>query len=88
MTVGNQKRAQGSQPIKSLVTMLLRGTFVDGSTGKLGIATSNILRLPYKILEQITLILGQDQNLGLFNHITKVADKLSTFRRELLRGVS
>lgn len=60
--------------------MLLGGVLVDGGTGKLGVGASQMLGLPYEILEKIALILGQDQDLGLFDRFAKVANQLPTFR--------
>ena len=80
LTVGNDKSAQGSQAIEGLIPVLLGGTFVDGGTRKLGVGASHMLRLPYEILKKIALVLGQDQDLGLFDDFAKVANNLSAFR--------
>lgn len=59
--------------------MLLRGTLVNRGTWELGIATRDESRLPQKILQQIAVVLGQEQNLGLFDNISKIANQVAAF---------
>lgn len=63
--------------------MLLGGALVDRSTWKLGVATLDKSRLPQEILNQVALILGQEEDLGLLNNISKVSNKVSAFSRKL-----
>lgn len=81
LTVRNQQSTQGTKSIESLVAMLLCGTLVDRGTWELGIATRNKSRLPQKILQQVAFVLSQEQNLGLFDDISKVADEVAAFWR-------
>ena len=67
--------------------MLLGGALINRSTRKLGTTSSQVFGLPYEVLEQVALVLGQDQNLRLFDDFAKVADEHSTFGREFLRRV-
>lgn len=59
--------------------MLLGGALVDGSARDLGIATLDKSRLPHEVLQQVTLILGQEQNFGLLNDVSQVGDEVSAF---------
>ena len=60
--------------------MLLSGVFVDRSPWELGIATTNMLCLPDEVLKNVSLVLGQQKDFGLFDDIAKVCYKGSTFR--------
>lgn len=82
LTVGDQESAEGTKSIKSLVAMLLGGALVDGGTWNLCIATLDKPRLPQEVLQEITLVLGQEQHFGLLNDVSQVGDEVSAFWRE------
>ena len=65
--------------------MLLGCSLIDGCSWTLGAAASEILCLPDEVLEQISLVLCEEQNLGLFNNVTKVANEMSSFWRQFRR---
>ena len=59
--------------------MLLSCSFVHGRSWALSATASEVLCLPDEILEQIALILGEEQNLRLLNHIAKIFNQMSSF---------
>ena len=69
MTIGDDQGAECSETLKGLITMLLRGRLVDGCIGSLSIAAGDLLGLPDEVLEEVTLVLGKQQNLGLLNDL-------------------
>jgi hypothetical protein len=58
LAIGDNKRAQGSQALQSLIAVLLRSLLVNRSIGKSGISAIDLLRLPDEILKEIALVLG------------------------------
>ena len=78
LPIGDHKRAEGPQSIKSLVTVLLGGSLVGGSAWYGSVATIKMLSLPDEVLEQITLILGEEKVFGLSDDFLDVGDKMAT----------
>lgn len=66
--------------------MLLSRVLVDWCSWKLGLTTGDLASLVDEILQKIALILSQKKDLGLFDDIAKVSDKVTAFFRELGRG--
>ena len=66
--------------------MLLGGPLVDGRTGLGRVAGSEILAVPDEILQQIALILGQQEHLGLLDDVTQVGHEMLALAGELLGG--
>lgn len=64
--------------------MLLRGSFVDRSARTGSIAARDESCLPQEVLQQVAIILGQEQDLGLLNDVAKISDKVSTLFGELV----
>ena len=79
LTVRYYKRAESPQPFKGLVTMLLSRAFVDRCSWQLGLTTGDLASLIDEILQQISLVLGQEKDLGLLNDTTEVSDEVATF---------
>jgi hypothetical protein len=84
LAIGDNKRAQRSQTLQSLIAVLLRSLLVNGSIGKSSISTIDLLRLPNEVLKEITLVLGQEKVFSLFNDITEICHKVLTFGRKFL----
>jgi hypothetical protein len=84
LTVGKDERAEGAQTVKGLVTVLLGSVFVDGSVRSSGVGARDLLSLPNEVLEEVALVLGQEQKLGLLNNLAQVTNELLTLCRELL----
>jgi hypothetical protein len=83
LTVGNEKRAEGSETFQSLVAVLLRGLLIDRGPRKSSISAIDLLCLPNEILEKIALVLCEQKMLRLLDHIFKVRNQGSAFSREL-----
>lgn len=83
LTVGDEKRAEGSETFQSLVAVLLRGLLVDRGPGKSSISAIDLLCLPNEILEKIALVLCEQKMLRLLDNIFKVRNQGSAFSREL-----
>ena len=62
--------------------MLLSCGFVDGRSWQLGLTTGYLTGLIYEVLQQIALVLGQKQNLGLLDDTAKIGYKVATFFRQ------
>lgn len=78
LTIGDDQSTQCAQTIKSLVAMLLSGSSVERSARNGSIATGDESCLPQEVLQQIALIFGQEQDLGLLNDIAKIGNQVST----------
>lgn len=83
LTIGDEQGSKCSQTFQCLVAMLLGSLLIGWGTGQLGITSTNMLRLPDEILEQIALVLGQKKNLGLLNDLFHIGDEIATFLRQL-----
>ena len=70
LAVGQEEGTEGPEAIQGFVAMLLSSALVHWGIGKLRVATSEVLRLPDEILQQISVILGEKQDLGLFDDVT------------------
>ena len=66
--------------------MLLGNILGHGSTRKSSVGARDLCCLPDKVLEEIALVLGEDKQLCLLNHITKVGDELVAFLGQTLGG--
>jgi hypothetical protein len=58
LAIGDNKRAQGSQTLQSLIAVLLRSLLVNGGIGNRGITAIDLLGLPDEVLKEIALVLG------------------------------
>ena len=59
LAVGDDQGSQSSQAFESLVAVLFRRLFVNGSTGKVHVLLLELLGLPDEILQEVAVILGQ-----------------------------
>jgi len=84
LTVGKNERAEGAKTVESLVAVLLSGVLVDRRVRSAGIGARDLLSLPNEVLEEVALVLGQEQQLGLLNDLAQVTNELLTLCRELL----
>ena len=55
--------------------MLLGRVLIDGRTGQLGVAGSHRLGLPDEVLDDVALILGEDEMLGLDDDVAQIGDQ-------------
>ena len=84
MSVCDKQGSQGPQTLEGLLSMTLCGFLVDGGTGNLNRLIVKMRRLPDEVLQQIALVLGKHQVLGLVHDISNVIDELSAFFRKLV----
>jgi len=59
--------------------VLLRGVFVNRGARNFCISSSDLLSLPDEVLKQVSIILGQQEDLGMFDDDSEVFDELVTF---------
>ena len=88
LAVGDDESAERPEAFERLLTLLLRGLLLDGQIWLLGVAAANGLRLPDEVLKQVALILGEKQDLRLFDDIAQVGNKHSAFFGQILRGLA
>lgn len=67
--------------------MLLGSVLVDGGARFGSIASANTLTLVREVLKKVTLVLGQEQSLGLLNDIAQVTNELSAIGGEVVGWV-
>ena len=87
LAVGNQQGTQGAESIESIVTVLLSGGLVDGSSWQPSSTAVQLLGVPDEVLEQVALVFGEEQDLGVLDHIAKVTNQGAALSRELRRWV-
>lgn len=85
LAVGDDERAEGTQTLQSLVSMLLRGVLINRCTWKRSILGLNLLCLPDEVLEEIALVLGQQEVFRLLDDDSEIGDQSLTFGGEFLR---
>lgn len=84
MAVGDEESAKRTETLESLVAVLLSGSLVNRGVGLGGIARANLLSLPNEVLNEVALVLGQEQELGLLDNLLEVCGELLTLGGELL----
>ena len=62
--------------------MLFGSLLVDGCTRKTSLTATDVLSLPDKVLNQVALVLGEKQQLCLFDDIANVGHECTTLFRE------
>jgi hypothetical protein len=65
--------------------MLLGNILLHRSLRKLGVLDVDLLGLPNKLLQKVSLVLGQKQKLGLLDNVAEVGHQPLAFLRELFR---
>lgn len=86
LAIGNDQGPKSAQPLQYLVAMLLCGLLVHGGIGCADSLGIELCSLPDEVLEQITLVLGQQELLGLGDNFAKVFYKSLALGGELVRG--
>lgn len=86
LAVGDEKCSEGAEALKSLVAVLLSSLLVNGGIGLLRIARADLLSLPDEVLNEVALVLGEKQELGLLNDLLEVTGELLALSGELLAG--
>jgi hypothetical protein len=74
LAVGNNQGSQGTQSVKGLIPVLLRLFLTDGRDRSSQALVVELIGLPDEVLQQIAMILGQQQILGLFHNFIDVCD--------------
>lgn len=67
--------------------MLLGHILADGRPWNVHGLWIELLGLPDEVLEEVAVVLGQEETLGLVDHLSYIADENLSLRRELLRRV-
>lgn len=83
LTVGDQQCPESAQALEGLVAVLLRSLLIDGSTRHRNRLRVELLSLPDEILQEIALVLGQEELLGLVDNVANIANKRLSFGRKL-----
>ena len=86
LAVTDEQRSESAETVEGLVTVLLGGLLVNWSIWGGSVAAGELLGLPDEVLKEVTLVLGEHQDLGLLDDAAEISDKLLTLSRELLRG--
>jgi len=70
LAVGDDQGSKGPQPLEGLVSMLLCCFLVDRRTGNTDSLGVKLLGLPNEVLEQISVVLGQEKVFRLFHNLS------------------
>lgn len=87
LSVGDHERAKSTETLQSLIAVLLSSFLVDWSAWHRSICTIDLLCLPDEILEEITLVLAEKKDLGLFNDVAGILDQSFALGRKLVGRV-
>ena len=79
LAIGDDQCAQCAKAVQGLVAVLLGSVLVNRGTWNLCVAAIQVLGLPDEVLEEVTLILAQQQMLGLFDDIAEIGDQDTAF---------
>jgi hypothetical protein len=63
LTVGDEKRSESAKALERLLAVLLSGVLVKGSVDIGRIGGADLLGLPDEVLEEITVVLGEKEEL-------------------------
>ena len=86
LAIGNDQGPQSAQPLQSLVAVLLGGLLVHGGIGCANSLGIELCSLPDEVLEQIALVLGQQEVLGLGDDFAEVFYKGLALGGQLVCG--
>jgi hypothetical protein len=67
--------------------MLLGHILADGRPRNVDGLWVELLGLPDEVLEEVAVVLGEEQTLGLVDHLSHITDESLSLRGELLRRV-
>lgn len=85
LAVADDESSKSSETFQRLVTVLSGGVPADGGIWRRGVfGAAHLLGLPDEILEKVAIVLGEGEDLGLFDDVTEVSDQLLAFSREPL----
>jgi hypothetical protein len=87
LSVGDHERAESAKTLQSLIAVLLSSLLVNWSTWNASICAVDLLCLPDEVLEEITLILAEKKDLGLFNDGAGILDQSFALGRKLVGRV-
>ena len=59
--------------------MLLSGVLINRCAGQALVATRDLFSIPDEVLEKISLVLGEEEDLGLLDDLPQIANKLLAF---------
>ncbi|KAI6767974.1 hypothetical protein HG530_005983 [Fusarium avenaceum] len=78
LSVSDEQLAKGPQALKSLVTILLGSVLADRRVGGVDALGIELGGLPDKVLDQVALVLGEKEMLGLLDSIGGILNQLLT----------
>jgi hypothetical protein len=76
LAVGDDQGSESSETFKSFIAVLLSSALVNWGAWERCSSTTNVLCLPNELLEKVSIILGQQQQLGLFNDLADILNQL------------
>lgn len=84
LSVGDQQCAESLETLQGLVRILLARLLGHGHIGGLHMTGADLLSLPDEVLQQLTLVLGEEQQLSLFDDVAQVLDQDLALARKLI----
>jgi hypothetical protein len=87
LTVGDEERSEGSETLEGLLAVLLGSLLAQRSVDVGCVIGADLLCLPDEVLEEITVILGEQEELGLLNDVLEVGDELLAIGGQLGVGL-
>jgi len=84
LAVGDQESSKSAEALKSLVAMALGCVLADGRVRRTDRVGVKVLRLPDEVLQEVALVLGQQQVLGLLHNLTNIGNEALALGRELV----
>jgi hypothetical protein len=85
LPVGDDQRPKGSSASEHFIALLLGNILLHWRGWELGVLDVDLFGVPNELLQEISLILREKQELGLLHNVSEVSHKLLAFCRELLR---
>jgi hypothetical protein len=85
LAVRHKEGTKSTQAIERLIAVLAGCVLVNRRLGSASGAAAEVLGLPDEVLEEVALVLGEEQNLGLLNDVLQVRNQLLALTRQLLR---
>lgn len=88
LAVGDDQLPKGSETLEGLIAISLRSVLANGCVGSVDTLGIEVGGLPDEVLDQVALIPGQEEVLGLIDDFTSILDESLALWRELLRVAS
>jgi hypothetical protein len=79
LAIRDNERAECAKTLQRLVGVLLGSVLVDWSVWEGSIRTSDLLRLPDEVLEEVALVLCEKEVFGLLDYIAEIGDQITPF---------